>query len=649
MTMQRAGLRAWVWSVSMLAGGATAPMAAAVSEAAGRAESAVMRDAFDTRDGSVTLRRTGRLLVKLAGPARGAGAETGLVVIGRIDELGVLVVGVPGGRDERVYERELMGQGRFAWVMPDWLASPCGKAPDDPLFAQQWQLDKLNCMQAWEHTTGNSVVCAFVDTGVELTHPDLAARLVPGYNVPSRLPQSAGGRVDDIHGHGTATAGSACATGNNGIGGSGVGWDLKLMPVRATNSPGGSAFFSDIISGVVWAAQNGARVVSVSYAGASSPVVQDMGVYCRSLNALLVWAADNTGLDYGPGWDHADVIVVGGTDAADERYSGSAYGRPIDVAAPARDVLVPSRGGGYGLWSGNSFAAPMTAAAAALVWSVNPALTPAQVEDYLERFCDDIGAPGEDPVFGHGRVNAGRAVAAARADLSPGSDPATPGGGLGSVYLPAIQPSAQLRLGPGLRSSFFDTPVISMLPDLSLMAPVEEGIASVISMPSGTGPWPGTTRTDRYAAVYEGYFEAPSRAAYVFMLESDDGSRLLIDDREVVNNDGVHLMTEAAGTVYLEAGLHTIRIEFFDATAEQGLVATVRGGGLFRRVLDDSLLRFAADAVDFNLDGLVNVQDLLDFLSAYDELDPRADFNADGLVEFADYLMFIDEYLRKAL
>lgn len=637
MSITRAGLAACAVAVSVAAGQAVERGAAPPGAEHG-------------------LARTGRLLVGVRAAAAGLDAagldEAGLDVIGRIPEVGVLVVRVPPGRDEAGYQRELETTGRFRWVMPDWLASPQSRTPDDPLFPQQWHLSKIRCPEAWGVATGAGVVCAFVDTGVELNHPDLRGRLVPGYNVPSRLTQLAGGLVDDINGHGTASAGSACATGNNRTGGSGVGWDLRIMPVRATNSPSGSAFFSDIISGIVWAAQNGARVVNVSYAGVASPVAQDMGAFCRSLNGLLVWAADNSGLDYGQAWDHADVIVVGGSNAADERYFQSAYGRPIDLVAPAHDVLIPSRGGGYGLWSGNSFAAPMVSAAAALVWSVNPALTPVQVEAYLEQQCDDLGAAGDDPVFGHGRLNAGRAVAAARADLPPGSDPASPGGGglgTGSAYLPAIQPSAQLRLGVGLRSAFFDTGPVGVLPDLSAMTPAETGLIGAIDLAAGVQPWPGTTRMDRFAARFEGYIEAPARAAYVFTLTSDDGSRLLIDGREIIENDGVHLMTERSGTAYLDAGLHTIRIDFFDATGVHGLLATVRGGGMIRTPLDEQLLRFPADSVDFNLDGLVNMQDLLEFLGAYDAADPRADFNADGLVDFTDFLMFIDEYLRKAV
>ncbi len=123
----------------------------------------------------------------------------------------------------------------------------------DPLRGSQWALNSIRAYDAWDLDQGNSgIVIAIIDTGVDLDHPDLASKLVPGYDFV-QLDNIA----DDDHGHGTHCAGIAAASTNNGIGVAGVGYGCRLMPIKVLSSTG-SGFMSDVASGITWAVDHGA-------------------------------------------------------------------------------------------------------------------------------------------------------------------------------------------------------------------------------------------------------------------------------------------------------------------------------------------------------------------------------------------------------
>jgi hypothetical protein len=246
------------------------------------------------------------------------------------------------------------------------------------------------------------------DSGVDLDHPDLAAALVSGYNAVDQMAQADGGTVDGLTDHGTQVAGTAAALGNNGVGVSGVGWSLSIMPIRVSNQPNDTALISDINDGARWAAEHGARVINASFSNVQSASVQTTGAYVKSLGSLYVWSAGNAASPLGF-FDHPDVIIVSATDQADGLAVFSNYGRAVDVAAPGVDILTTDLGG-YGTISGTSFSAPMTAGVLGLIWSVNPLLPPRAVEVILAITGDDLGEVGEDDVYGHGRINAATAA-----------------------------------------------------------------------------------------------------------------------------------------------------------------------------------------------------------------------------------------------
>lgn len=324
----------------------------------------------------------------------------------------------PGQADPDRIARELLATGEYKVVERNAWVTVTGE-PNDPYLPRQWHLAKIHANASWTYTPMfMPPIVAFVDTGVDLTHADIQPNLVDGYNVLSRLTQAEGGDVLDLNGHGTAVIGTSAAVGNNGRGVCGLGWNIPVMPIKATVGAGSGAFMSDVLDGVVWAVQHGAKVVNASFAGVQMSSVEAIGEYCRGRGALLVWPADNAGQDYG-NVDRPNVIVVSGADPTDHVPSWSSYGRMIDLAAPATSIYTCTRGGFYGNDGGNSFAAPQVASTLAVMSAMDPSLTPTQLESILLRTCDDIETPGVDVRSGRGRLNVAAAVRlATRADFN---------------------------------------------------------------------------------------------------------------------------------------------------------------------------------------------------------------------------------------
>jgi thermitase len=327
--------------------------------------------------------------------------------IDRIQQIQVRIVRVP----ERVRDRVLDALQRnpnIEFAEADELVAP-GFTPNDPYYKNQWHLPKIEAPKAWDVTTGSgSVIVAILDTGVDPKHSDLAALLVPGWNFYDNNPDTA-----DVYGHGTAVAGSAVAIGNNSSGIASVSWNCRIMPIRISSTTGG-ATFSAMAKGLTFAADNGARVGNISYNAASrSSTVQSAAKYFQEKAAGVVTiSSGNDGL-YIESPDSIYVLAVGATGSTDALTSFSNKGPYVDLVAPGSSIYTTANGGGYRSASGTSFSAPIVAGVAALVISVNPSLTALQVQDILMQTADDLGTAGYDTSYGHGRVNASKAVMAA--------------------------------------------------------------------------------------------------------------------------------------------------------------------------------------------------------------------------------------------
>ena len=309
--------------------------------------------------------------------------------------------------------RRLEGRKEIRFVEKNYEFEPA-LLPNDPQYASQWHLPQIQAPQAWDITQGSAAgVIAIVDSGVDPTHPELAGKLVPGYNFFDNNTNTA-----DVTGHGTEVAGAAGAATNNSTGVAGVAGAAPIMPVRVTSATG-SATAARIASGIIWAADHGARVINLSFNGmAGNATITSAAQYAHDHGALVVAAAGNCSC-VDPTADNPYILSISATDEADGLAYFSSTGPLVDLAAPGNNIVTIGRFGAYTVDSGTSLASPVVAGVASLMFSANPSLTPALATQVLESTAVDLGAGGYDEGFGHGRVNALAAVSAAAAVLPP--------------------------------------------------------------------------------------------------------------------------------------------------------------------------------------------------------------------------------------
>jgi len=325
-------------------------------------------------------------------------------------DVGEYVVYVPEGSNESRYATQLLATGQFEFVEPNWRAFIAYR-PADPFFQFQWHHIWLRSSRAWDITRGDpNLTIAIVDTGVDIYHPDLSSNIVPGYNAIQQLPQSLGGVVTDSGAHGTHVAGCAAEI-NNTIMGVGPAHLCRIMPVRISDN-GETGLMADIHAGARWAAENGAKIVNISFTGFEFSNSERTGQYIRNLGGLLFYAAGNSGNYYSV--DPPNIIVVGSSDNADRKAETSVYGPAIDVFAPGQWIYSTTPNSGFEMFYGTSMASPIAAGIAALVFSVNPDLTPAQAEKLVSLSCVDWDSNGNDNLWGYGRVHANNAVRLAK-------------------------------------------------------------------------------------------------------------------------------------------------------------------------------------------------------------------------------------------
>ena len=337
-------------------------------------------------------------------------AREGGLSLGKLGKLDVHIVNVPSGKEVETVGK-MLGHSQVKFAEVDQLMTPAGTA-NDPYFTSEWHLAKINAPTAWDSSTGAGVTIAILDTGVDGTHPDLAPKMVPGWNFYDN-----NSNTSDVNGHGTAVAGAAAAATNNGAGVASVAGGAHIMPVRIAD-PSAYASWSTVAQGINWAADHGAKVVNLSYIGASaSATIQSAASYLRSKGGVLFVAAGNSGAIDNTAATSL-ITVVSATQETDLLASFSTYGSFVDISAPGNNILTTTMGGGYQYWWGTSLATPVAAATAALVISRRPDFTPAQIDSTLKSSATDLGPSGTDIYFGAGRVNAAAAV-----QLAGGSGP----------------------------------------------------------------------------------------------------------------------------------------------------------------------------------------------------------------------------------
>jgi serine protease len=318
------------------------------------------------------------------------------------------------------------------YAEPDYLAGMTARAvyvpvaliPNDPYFSYQWHLEAIQAPAAWDSATGQGVIVAIVDTGVDFGAPDLAnTNHLPGHDFVNN-----DGDPTDDQGHGTHVAGTIAQSTNNGVGVAGVAFNATLLPVKALGS-NGQGSYEHIIQGIIYAVDQGARIINLSLAGRNgSQALQDAVKYAHSRGVIVVAAAGNSGgpVEFPAAYDDY-VIAVGATRFDKTLAPYSNFGASIDLVAPGGDTSVdqnqdgyadgilqqtfktPGAGYTYLFMEGTSMASPHVSGVAALMLSRNPDASQVEVKGALMQTARNLG-PREQ--FGAGLLQAANAVAA---------------------------------------------------------------------------------------------------------------------------------------------------------------------------------------------------------------------------------------------
>ena len=352
---------------------------------------------------------------------------------------------------EYAVANELLGKPGVVYVEPNWYVTVAqdpdyaattadtnsidvspGYVVNDPLYAaNQWNMQRINAARAWQmifvqslFTVTAEVTVALLDTGIDTTHPDFAGRLLPGYNyIGTGNPP-----MRDGYGHGTHVAGILAAGLNDGVGVAGVAPTIKIAPYRVLGDDG-SGTIASVVAGIVDAADSGARIINMSLTTTSaSSTLKDAVVYAAGKGALLLAAAGNgsTGTVYWPA-AYPEVMAVAALDYNDHRTSYSNFGPQIEISAPGGDLTlykvfstwsadaiarcaapVYSGGAAYCTRSGTSQATPAVAGAAALLLSIKPSLTAADVRALLRDAADPLNEVAQ--YVGAGKLNVANAL-----------------------------------------------------------------------------------------------------------------------------------------------------------------------------------------------------------------------------------------------
>ena len=329
------------------------------------------------------------------------------------------------------------------YAEPNYIAHAL-MVPNDPYYGLQWHLDNaeyggIGMEEAWDSSTGSGVTVAIVDTGIAYEDyqvswferyykaPDLADTcFVAGYDFVN----------DDTHpnddsspGHGTHVAGTVAQSTDNNLGVAGVAFNACLMPVKVLGS-GGSGTYADVAEGIIWAADHGAQVISLSLGGNSpSTTLENAVAYAYNKGVTVIAAAGNEGsgtISYPAAYDDY-VIAVGATQYDETRAPYSNYGLSLDLMAPGGNTNLDQNGDGYvdGVlqqtyektgwrsisWGyyfmqGTSMATPHVSGVAALLIAKGNAVTPDEVRAALQETADDLGSPGRDDTYGWGLIDA---------------------------------------------------------------------------------------------------------------------------------------------------------------------------------------------------------------------------------------------------
>ncbi|MGC8780357.1 MAG: S8 family serine peptidase, partial [Anaerolineae bacterium] len=325
-------------------------------------------------------------------------ARVGLPVLDLVPEHGIARLAVPPGQEMAAIAR-LTALPWVAHAGLNRIARAAGY-PADPRIGEQWHMRRIAAPAAWDLTFGSySLVVAVIDTGVDLSHPEFAGRLLTGYDYVNQ-----DNAPNDDNGHGTHVAGIIAAAANNGIGVAGLAANVKLLPLKVLDSAGNGNYY-DIAAAIYRAADTGAQVINLSLGGLTDdPMWRNAVSYALGKNVFIAAAAGNcaqggpaclyqTNPDFYPA-AIPGVAAVAASDHFDNWAPYSGFKPYIALAAPggvSGDAVLSTLPGGYGWKYGTSMATAQVSAAAALILTYRPAASPAQVMEILQNTADKVG------------------------------------------------------------------------------------------------------------------------------------------------------------------------------------------------------------------------------------------------------------------
>lgn len=321
------------------------------------------------------------------------------------------------------------------------LVEPLAFRPNDPYFNLQWNMTAIQAPQAWDISGGQGILVAVLDSGIAYEDfdgyqqaPDLSSTsFVPGYDFLNN-----DSHANDDGGHGTHVAGTIAQSTDNGVGVAGVAFGATLMPIKVLDSRGQGSFDA-LAQGIMYAADQGARVINLSLSSRkSSQLLADAIAYAVGKGTLVVGAAGNSGgtVEYPAAYD--GVLAVGSVEFEQDRARYSNFGPQVDVVAPGGDTAADRNGDGYpdGILQqtfkgndatnfalyyleGTSMAAPHVSGLAAMLFALNPTATADQVRHTIQSTALDLGPSGRDNDYGYGLVQAASALAAMAGTVPP--------------------------------------------------------------------------------------------------------------------------------------------------------------------------------------------------------------------------------------
>lgn len=419
--------------------------------------------------------KTGEIIVKLDDNAsqrdlRELNSRKDASVEENLPKSDVNLVDLPRDLSVREAIRQYENSPDIQYAEPNYILKPT-KTPNDTYYSSAlWGADNtgqtignqngvqdadIDAPEAWDTTTGSaSTVVAVIDQGVDISHPDLKSNIWtnPGEIAGNNVDDDGNGYVDDVHGwdfanddasvydpdpitgngdeHGTHVAGTIAATGNNGIGVTGVNWQAKIMPLKFLGPNGGTTL--DAVEAINYAVSSGVKISNNSWGGGGySQSLHDAIARADAAGMLFVAAAGNDGSDndatpsYPASYDNPNIISVAATDNKDALASFSNYGaKSVDLGAPGVDIASTLPNNSYAYYSGTSMATPQVTGVAALLKSNNSSLDNGQIKDQILRSAEATSSLQGKTLTG-GRLNAASALGIKLTDLTVSTSPRT--------------------------------------------------------------------------------------------------------------------------------------------------------------------------------------------------------------------------------